>query len=140
MGGNFAAEILNVGYMEKKNRIILFWALTVLGFLAHSLADALPAFWGESIAAQEGPAPIGMMAFMTSLTYLVPVAGILLMVYGGKVARIINACLACFMALFTLLHMSELLEAFNPVQLLIMPMMFVIALLMAIDSVKICKK
>ena len=44
------------------------------------------------------------------------------------------------MALFTLLHMSELIESFNPVQLFIMPMMFVIALLMAIDSVKICKK
>lgn len=36
--------------MEKKNRITLFWTLTILGFLAHSLADALPAFWGQSIA------------------------------------------------------------------------------------------
>ena len=126
--------------MEKKNRIILFWTLTILGFLAHSLADALPAFWGQSIAAQLGPAPVGMMAFMVCLTYLVPVVGILLMVYGGKTARIINAVLACFMAMFTLLHMSELVEGFNPVQLLIMPMMTVVAVLMAIDSVKICKK
>ena len=126
--------------MEKKNRIILFWVLTVLGFLAHSLADALPAFWGDSIVAAEGPAPVGMLSFMVCMTYLVPVAGILLILYGGKVARIINAVLACIMALFTLLHMSELLEAFSPVQLFIMPMMFVIALLMAIDSVKICKQ
>ena len=81
-----------------------------------------------------------MMAFMVCLTYLIPVVGILLLVYGGKTAKIINAVLACFMALFTLLHMSELLEAFNPVQLLIMPMMFILALLMAIDSVKICKQ
>ena len=88
--------------MEKKNRIILFWTLTILGFLSHSLADALPAFWGQS--------------------------------------KVINAVLACFVALFTLLHMSELLEAFNPVQLFIMPMMFVVALLMAIDSVKVCKE
>lgn len=126
--------------MEKKNRIILFWVLTILGFLTHSLADALPAFWGQSIAAQQGPAPVGMMAFMVCLTYFVPVVGILLMVYGGKTARIVNAVLACFVALFTLLHMSELLEAFNPVQPLIMPMMFVLALLMAIDSVKLCKR
>ena len=126
--------------MEKKNRIILFWILTILGFLAHSLADALPAFWGQSIAAQPGPAPVGMMAFMVCLTYLVPVIGILLLVYGGKTARIINAVLACFMAVFTLMHMSELFEAFYPVQLLIMPMMFVLALLMAIDSVKVCKE
>ena len=126
--------------MEKKNRIVLFWTLTILGFLAHSLADALPAFWGDNIVVQEGPAPVGMMAFMVCLTYLIPVVGILLLVYGGKTAKIINAVLACFMALFTLLHMSELLEAFNPVQLLIMPMMFILALLMAIDSVKICKQ
>ena len=129
--------------MEKKNRIVLLWTLTILGFLAHSLADALPAFWGDSIVAQQGPAPVGMIAFMCCLTYLVPVVGILLIVYGGKVAKVakvINACLACFMALFTLLHMSELLEAFSPVQLLIMPMMFVIALLMSIDSIKICKE
>ncbi len=126
--------------MEKKNRIILFWILTILGFLAHSLADALPAFWGQSIAAQQGPASVGMMSFMVCLTYLVPVIGILLMVYGGKTARMINAVLSCFMALFTLLHMSEMLEAFNPVQLLVMPMMFVLALLMAIDSVKVCKE
>ena len=126
--------------MEKKSRIVLFWTLTILGFLAHSLADALPAFWGDSIVAQQGPAPVGMIAFMCCLTYLVPVVGILLMVYGGKVAKVINACLACFMALFTLLHMRELLEAFSPVQLIIMPMMFVIALLMSIDSIKICKE
>ena len=74
--------------MEKKNRIILFWTLTILGFLAHSLADALPAFWGQSIAAQQGPAPVGMMAFMVCLTYLVPVVGILLMVYVGKSAKV----------------------------------------------------
>ena len=81
-----------------------------------------------------------MITFMASLTYLVPVIGILLMVYGGKTANVINAVLACFMALFTLLHMSELIEEFNAAQLVIMPMMFVIALLMAIDSVKACKE
>jgi hypothetical protein len=77
---------------------------------------------------------------MASLTYLVPVIGILLMVYGGKTANVINAVLACFMALFTLLHMSELIEEFNAAQLVIMPMMFAIALLMAIDSIKVCKQ
>ena len=126
--------------MEKKNRIILFWILTIVGFLTHSLVDALPAFWGDSIAAAQGPAPVGMITFMASLTYLVPVIGILLMVYGGKTANVINAVLACFMALFTLLHMSELIEEFNAAQLVIMPMMFAIALLMAIDSIKVCKQ
>ena len=48
--------------MEKRNRIILFWILTILGFLAHSLADALPAFWGQNIVAQQGPAPVAILA------------------------------------------------------------------------------
>ena len=126
--------------MEKKNRIILFWVLTIVGFLTHSLTDALPAFWGESIAAAEGPAPVGMISFMVCMTYLIPVVGILLVVYGGKTAKVINAVLACIMALFTLLHMSELIDEFNAAQLFIMPMMFVLALLMAIDSIKICKE
>lgn len=126
--------------MEKKNRIILFWVLTIVGFLTHSLTDALPAFWGDSIVAAEGPAPVGMISFMVCMTYFIPVVGILLMVYGGKTAKVINAVLACIMALFTLLHMSELIEEFNAAQLLIMPMMFVLALPMAIDSIKICKE
>ena len=126
--------------MEKKNRIILFWVLTIVGFLTHSLTDALPAFWGDSIVAAEGPAPVGMISFMVCMTYLIPVVGILLVVYGGKTAKVINAALACIMALFTLLHMSELIDEFNAAQLFIMPMMFVLALLMAIDSIKICKE
>jgi len=126
--------------MEKTNRIILFWILTIVGFLTHSLTDALPAFWGDSIVAAEGPAPVGMISFMVCMTYFIPVVGILLMVYGGKTAKVTNAVLACIMALFTLLHMSELIEEFNAAQLFIMPMMFVLALLMAIDSIKICKE
>ena len=126
--------------MEKKNRIILFWVLTIVGFLTHSLTDALPAFWGDRIVAAEGPAPVGMISFMVCMTYLIPVVGILLVVYGGKTAKVINAALACIMALFTLLHMSELIDEFNAAQLFIMPMMFVLALLMAIDSIKICKE
>lgn len=127
-------------YMEKKNRIVLFWALTILGFLSHSLTEALPAFWGDSIAAMEGPAPMGMIIFTACLTYLIPVTGILLVVYGGKAAKIINAVLACIMAVFTFVHIGELVEIFNPAQLFIMPMMSAVALLLAIDSVKICKE
>lgn len=126
--------------MEKSNRIVLFWTLTIIGFLSHSLADVMPAFWGESIAAMEGPASKGMISFMMCLTYTVPVIGILLVVYGGKAAKLINAVLACIMAVFTVLHMSELIEEFNVVQLFIMPMMAVVAILMAIDSVKLYKE
>lgn len=41
--------------MEKKTRIIIFWLLIIAGFLIHSLTDALPAFWGDSIVVEQGP-------------------------------------------------------------------------------------
>lgn len=46
--------------MEKKTRIIILWLLIIAGFLIHSLTDALPAFWGDSIVVEQGPAPPGM--------------------------------------------------------------------------------
>lgn len=42
--------------MEKKTRIIIFWLLIIAGFLIHSLTDALPAFWGDSIVVEQGSA------------------------------------------------------------------------------------
>ncbi|MBQ3636225.1 MAG: hypothetical protein II951_11510 [Bacteroidales bacterium] len=127
--------------METKNKILTFWLLTIGGFLAHTATDALPAFWGESIAAMQPPASTGMIAFMMLMTYFIPAVGILLVIYGnGRPARITNAVLACVMALFTVLHMAELLECFNPAQLLIMPLMAVIAVLMSVESFKLLKK
>jgi len=126
--------------MEKTNRIVLFWALTILGFLSHSLTDIMPAFWGENIAAMAPPASTGMISFMMCLTYTIPAIGILLVVYGGKKALLINAVLACIMAVFTILHLSELIEEFNAAQLFIMPFMTIIAILMATDSIKAYKE
>ena len=127
--------------MERKQRIILFWVLTIVGFLSHSLSDMLPAFWGESIATMNPPAPVGMIAFMMCLTYTIPVIGILLVVYGkSKGLRIVNAVLACFTGVFCIFHMSELFMEFNPVQLLNMPFMALIGVLLAIDSIKFVKE
>ena len=44
------------------------------------------------------------------------------------------------MALFTVLHLSELIEEFNAAQLVIMPMMAVIAIIMAKESLKLRKE
>lgn len=43
-------------------------------------------------------------------------------------------------ALFTVFHMSELIEEFNAAQLTIMPMMAVVAILMAKESIKLRKE
>lgn len=126
--------------MESKHKIIVFWILTICGFLAHTITDAMPAFWGESIAAMQPPTSTGMIAFMMSISYLIPVIGILLVIYGGKTAKTINMVLAFVMALFTVLHLSELIEEFNAAQLVIMPMMAVIAIIMAKESLKLRKE
>lgn len=126
--------------MERKHKIIVFWILTICGFLAHTITDAIAAFWGESIAAMQPPTSTGMIAFMMTISYLIPVIGILLVIYGGKTAKTINMVLAFVMALFTVLHLSELIEEFNAAQLVIMPMMAVVAILMAIESFKLRKE
>ena len=100
----------------------------------------MPAFWGESIAAMQPPTSTGMIAFMMTISYLIPVIAILLLIYGGKTAKTINMVLAFVMALFIVLHLSELIEQFNAAQLVIMPMMAVIAIIMAKESFKLRKE
>ncbi|MBQ5549912.1 MAG: hypothetical protein IIT32_02515 [Bacteroidales bacterium] len=126
--------------MDRKSKIITFWVLTICGFLAHTITDAMPAFWGESIAAMQPPASTGMIAFMMIVSYLIPVIGILLTIYGGKICKTINAVLACIMAVFTVFHLSELFQEFNAAQLTIMPMMSVVAIIMAKESLKMRKE
>ena len=126
--------------MDRKSKIITFWVLTICGFLAHTITDAMPAFWGESIAAMQPPASTGMIAFMMIVSYLIPVIGILLTIYGGKICKTINAVLACIMAVFTVFHLSELFQDFNAAQLTIMPMMSVVAIIMAKESLKMRKE
>ena len=126
--------------MDRKSKIITFWVLTICGFLAHTITDAMPAFWGESIAAMQPPASTGMIAFMMIVSYLIPVIGILLLIYGGKICKTINAVLACIMAVFTVFHLSELFQEFNAAQLTIMPMMSVVAIIMAKESLKMRKE
>ena len=126
--------------MDRKSKIITFWVLTICGFLAHTITDAMPAFWGESIAAMQPPASTGMIAFTMIVSYLIPVIGILLTIYGGKICKTINAFLACIMAVFTVFHLSELFQEFNAAQLAIMPMMSVVAIIMAKESLKMRKE
>ncbi len=127
--------------MERKRRILFLWASIIGGFAIHSLADLMPLFWSENISISEtGKAPAGMLLFMMTASYLIPVAGMICMLYfSSRTARIVNTVLALFIALFCILHMLELIIGFNPVQLVILPVMAVTAILLAADSVKALK-
>lgn len=128
--------------MTKQIELIVLWVLIVLGFLTHTLADVMPAFWGESIVAMPGGvAPKGMIAFMLILTYTLPALAILGLVYGKcKAYRIANAVLACIFGVFCILHMGEWVDTFNPVQLAVMPLMAVIGVVLAVQSIRFVKE
>ena len=129
-------------YMELKRRIAFLWALIMGGFAIHSLADLMPLFWSEDISISNvGAAPAGMLVFMMAVSYLIPVAGILCVLYSSsKAASVINAALAVFTGLFCIAHMAELVNEFNPVQLVILPVMAAVGVLLAADSIKAARK
>ena len=100
----------------------------MVGFAMHMLADMLPAFWGASVAMPDatGEAPMGMLIFMICISFFMPMCGILCMQYRScKSFRVMNLVLASIMMLFNIFHASELIMEFNPVQLLIHPVMVV---------------
>lgn len=104
------------------------WVVIMVGFAMHMLADMLPAFWGANIAMPDatGEASVGMIAFMIGLSFIVPMCGLLCMQYRtNKTMRLINLVLATLMMVFNILHASELIAEFNPVQLMIHPVMIV---------------
>ena len=54
------------------------WVMVMCGLTAHSLADLMPLFWSEPVAISDsGTASAGLFTFMMTVTYLIPVCGIL---------------------------------------------------------------
>jgi hypothetical protein len=124
--------------MKRQIELSVLWVLLVLGFLAHTLADVMPAFWGESIVAMPTSTHLReLIALMMGICYTLPVLAIFLALWGKhKAWRVIHAILACLFALFCLLHMLEWLDEFNPVQLTIMPLMAIVGIILAVKSIK----
>ncbi|MDO5315899.1 MAG: hypothetical protein Q4F82_07310 [bacterium] len=115
----------------------------MVGFAMHILADILPAFWGASIAMPDatGEASMGMIMFMIVMAFTVPMCGLLCMNYRNRKAlRIINLALASLMMLFNIFHASELFMEFNPVQLLIHPVMAVLGVYLFVYSLRLVKQ
>ena len=124
--------------MKRQIELSVLWVVLVLGFLAHTLADVMPAFWGESIVAMPTSTHLReLIALMMGICYTLPVLTIFLALWGKhKVWRVIHSILACLFALFCLLHMLEWLDQFNPVQLTIMPLMAIVGIILAVKSIK----
>lgn len=129
--------------MEKSVfRTVALWGMITAGFLSHTVCDMMPLFWGGNVAVdQSGVMPQGMVMFMMALTYLVPVVGIVISLYSRcKTWHIVNFILAVIIALFSVFHASELLTLSNYGQLVILPLMIVVAVLLAVESYKMIKQ
>lgn len=122
-------------------RVIVLWIAIMVGFTLHNLADMMPLFWNVDIVVEpSGTAPTGLLFFMMTISYLIPVIGLLCVSYMRKTfGAASNIVLAIFIMLFNLFHSSELFINFNPVQLAILPVMDVLGILLVVDSVKLYK-
>lgn len=130
--------------MENKiSKVSLLWVIIMVGFMAHIAADILPAFWGANIAMPDstGDTSMGMIMFMMSMAFFVPMCGLLCMNYRKfKVMRVINLVFATVMMLFNFFHTSELFMEFNPVQLIILLAMAVLGVYLFVYSLRMVKQ
>lgn len=128
--------------MTRIIKICVLWLLTICGFACHSICDILPMFWGKNmaVAATDGNVDQGMIVLMMTLSFLIPACGVLCMLWKAKTAIVINAILAVFMTLFNIAHAFMELPSDNAGQYIIMPMMIVIGLVLAGNSIRFVKE
>lgn len=130
--------------MEKRNQKILFlWLMIICGFACHTLTDILPMFWGKDMAmvATDGNVDQGMIVFMMTLSFLVPVCGMFCVLTDcrAKSLRVVNAVLAVVIGLFNVAHAFMELPSDNAGQYVVLPMMVVIGCVLSWYSIKFIK-
>lgn len=123
-------------------RISMLWLSLIAGFAIHNLADVMPIFWGVNVSVSDaGIVPCGLLMFMMAVSYTIPVIGLLCMLYANRKALLVcNLLLSCAMLAFNIFHCSELFLDFNPVQLLILPLILIVSILLMIDSLKLVQR
>ena len=130
--------------MTRSIKVTVLWLLTVCGFAAHSICDVLPMFWGKNMAvvATDGNVDQGMIVFMMTLSYLIPVCVLLCLLTDcrAKLSRTVNAVLAVIIALFNVAHAFMELPSDNAGQYVILPVMVVIGCVLAWHSFKYVKE
>ena len=128
--------------MTKCIKISILWLLTICGFACHSICDVLPMFWGKNMAivATDGNVDQNMIVFMMTLSFFIPAIGVLLLMSKIKIFKVVNAVLAVLTALFNIAHAFMELPNDNAGQYVILPMMIVVGLVLAWNSVKYVKE
>lgn len=130
--------------MDRNNKILFLWLMIISGFACHTLTDMLPMFWGKDMAvvATDGNVDQEMIVFMMTLSYLIPVCGLLCLLTDcrAKLSRTVNAVLAVIIALFNVAHAFMELPSDNAGQYVILPVMVVVGCVLAWHSFKYVKE
>ena len=128
--------------MTINNKISILWLLTISGFACHSICDVLPMFWGQNmaVAASDGNVDYGMIVFMMILSFFIPACGVLCVLWKRKVYRVVNALLAAVIGLFNIAHAFMELPSNNAGQYVVLPMMIIIGIILAWNSIKYVKE
>lgn len=130
----------NQYHMQIETKVAILWVMIMCGFAFHTFADMMPMFWSENIAVSDsGIAPVGMMTFIMTASYFIPVCGILLSMFSAsKSVRMMNLILSILMLVFNIIHSAELLD-FDPIQLPILPVILIVNVILCVLLWKMIK-
>lgn len=90
--------------------------------------------------ATDGNVDQNMIVFMMTLSFFIPAIGVLLLMSKIKIFKVVNAVLAALTALFNIAHAFMELPSDNAGQYVILPMMIVVGIVLAWNSIKYVKE
>ena len=93
-----------------------------------------------AVAASDGNVDYGMIVFMMILSFFIPACGVLCVLWKRKVYRVVNALLAAVIGLFNIAHAFMELPSDNAGQYVVLPMMIIIGIILAWNSIKYVKE
>ena len=93
-----------------------------------------------AVAASDGNVDYGMIVFMMILSFFIPACSVLCVLWKRKVYRVANALLAVVIGLFNIAHAFMELPSDNAGQYVVLPMMIVIGVILAWNSIKYVKE
>lgn len=93
-----------------------------------------------AVAASDGNVDYGMIVFMMILSFFIPACGVLCVLWKRKVYRVVNALLAAVIGLFNIAHAFMELPSNNAGQYVVLPMMIIIGIILAWNSIKYVKE
>ena len=125
-------------------RITVLWFIVLVGLMYHIILHLTPVFYGINITKPDadGATPPSMV-LTYGLSFCIPVLAVVNVQYLRKsIAGLVNIVLAALALLVNTAHLSEIASTGikQPEQLFVLIPLFLVAVLLIIDSIKWLKK